>query len=142
MYRSLAVLVVAEGFHRQGQQSWPLFGEHGRDLPLGVRLWLVGQDLEQFERVYPDSWGSFISGAQAVQFMGIVHPPTVAWLAERLGQHVVVNYQKTGREVQAVPSERALRDPDQIARMLSPKKKNQIIWRGNESPHVVNITPD
>jgi len=107
----------------------------------GVRLWLVGQDLEQFERVYPDSWGSFISGAQAVQFMGIVHPPTVAWLAERLGQHVVVNYQKTGREVQAVPSERALRDPDQIARMLSPKNKNQIIWRGNERPMLLKICP-
>src|SRR6202040_1274470 len=63
------------------------------------------------------------------------------WLAERLGQHVVVNYQKMGREVQAVPSERALRDPDQIARMLSPKKKNQIIWRGNERPMLLKICP-
>jgi len=107
----------------------------------GVRLWVVGQDLEQFERVYPDSWGSFISNAQAVQFMGIVHPPTVAWLAERLGQHVVVNYQKTGREVQAIASERALRDPDQITRMLSPKKKNQIIWRGNERAMLLKICP-
>ncbi len=107
----------------------------------GVRLWVVGQDLEQFERVYPDSWGNFISGAQAVQFMGIVHPPTVAWLAERLGRHVVVDYQKTGREVRAIPSERALRDPDQIARMLSPAKKTQIIWRGNERPMLLKICP-
>jgi type IV secretory pathway TraG/TraD family ATPase VirD4 len=107
----------------------------------GVRLWVVGQDLEQFERVYPDSWGSFISGAQAVQFMGIVHPPTVAWLAERLGQHVVVNYQRMGREVREIPSERALRDPDQIARMLSPAKKTQIIWRGNERPMLLKICP-
>jgi len=107
----------------------------------GVRLWVVGQDLEQFERVYPDSWGNFISGAQAVQFMGIVHPPTVAWLAERLGQHVVVNYQKMGREVREIPSERALRDPDQIARMLSPAKKTQIIWRGNERPMLLKICP-
>ena len=44
----------------------------------GVRLWVIGQDLEQFEKVYPDSWGSFIGGAEAVQFMGITHPPTVA----------------------------------------------------------------
>jgi len=107
----------------------------------GVRLWVVGQDLEQFERVYPDSWGNFISGAQAVQFMGIVHPPTVAWLAERLGQHVVVNYQKMGREVREIASERALRDPDQIARMLSPAKKTQIIWRGNERPMLLKICP-
>ena len=65
---------------------------------VGVRLWVIGQDLEQFEKVYPESWGGFIGNAEAVQFMGITHPPTVAWLAERLGQHVVVDYQKMGRE--------------------------------------------
>ena len=47
----------------------------------GVRLWVVGQDLEQFEKVYEKSWGTFIGNAEAVQFMGITHPPTVAYLA-------------------------------------------------------------
>ncbi len=101
---------------------------------VGVRLWVIGQDLEQFEKVDPESWGGFIGNAEAVQFMGITHPPTVAWLAERLGQHLIVDYQKMGQEVREIPSERAVREPDQVARMLSPKKKNQIIWRGSERP--------
>jgi type IV secretory pathway TraG/TraD family ATPase VirD4 len=108
---------------------------------VGVRLWVIGQDLEQFERVYPESWGGFIGNAEAVQFMGITHPPTVAWLAERLGQHQIVDYKKMGREIQEIPSERAVREPDQVARMLSPKKKNQIIWRGSERPMVLKICP-
>ncbi len=108
---------------------------------VGVRLWVIGQDLEQFEKVYPESWGGFIGNAEAVQFMGITHPPTVAWLAERLGQHVIVDYQKVGREIRENRSERALREPDQVARMLSPKKKNQIIWRGSERPMLLKICP-
>jgi type IV secretory pathway TraG/TraD family ATPase VirD4 len=108
---------------------------------VGVRLWVIGQDLEQFEKVYPESWGGFIGNAEAVQFMGVTHPPTVAWLAERLGQHQVVDYEKVGPEIRENKSERALREPDQVARMLSPKKKNQIIWRGSERPLLLKICP-
>src|SRR5579872_2502749 len=108
---------------------------------VGVRLWVIGQDLEQFEKVYPESWGGFIGNAEAVQFMGITHPPTVAWLAERLGQHVVVDYQKVGQEIRENRSERALREPDQVARMLAKDGKNQIIWRGAKRPMVLKICP-
>ena len=108
---------------------------------VGVRLWVIGQDLEQFEKVYPESWGGFIGNAEAVQFMGITHPPTVAWLAERLGQHVVVDYQKVGPEIRENRSERALREPDQVARMLSKDGKNQIIWRGSKRPMLLKICP-
>src|ERR1039458_4455813 len=108
---------------------------------VGVRLWVIGQDLEQFEKVYPESWGGFIGNAEAVQFMGVTHPPTVAWLAERLGQHVVVDYRQMGEETREMPSERALREPDQVARMLSPDKKNQIIWRGSKRPMLLKICP-
>jgi len=108
---------------------------------VGVRLWVIGQDLEQFEKVYPESWGGFIGNAEAVQFMGITHPPTVAWLAERLGEHVIVDYQKVGPEIRENRSERALREPDQVARMLSKDGKNQIIWRGSKRPLLLKICP-
>jgi stage V sporulation protein K len=108
----------------------------------GVRLWVIGQDIEQFEKVYPDSWGTFIGGAEAVQFMGITHPPTVAYIAERLGQHVVVERQTVGKgQVRENASERPVRDPEQIARMLSKDGKNQIIWRGNKRPMLLKICP-
>src|SRR5689334_20222236 len=43
-------------------------------------------------------------------------------------------------------SERPLRDPEQIARMLSPNSKhpgraNQIIWRGNKRPMLLKVCP-
>ena len=108
----------------------------------GVRLWVIGQDIEQFEKVYPESWGSFIGGAEAVQFMGITHPPTVAYIAERLGQHVVIERQQVGGgQVRENASERPLRDPEQIARLLSKDGKNQIIWRGNKRPMLLKVTP-
>src|SRR5437762_11992782 len=35
MDRAFAVLVIAKGLKRQGQQRWSFFGEHGRDLSFG-----------------------------------------------------------------------------------------------------------
>src|SRR3979411_1949357 len=35
VHGAFAILVIAEGFDGQRQQGRPLFGEHGRDLPLG-----------------------------------------------------------------------------------------------------------
>lgn len=108
----------------------------------GVRLWVIGQDIEQFEKVYPDSWGTFIGNAEAVQFMGVTHPPTVAFLAERLGQHQVTSRQDMGEgKFRDLLSERPLRDPDQIARMLAKDNKNQIIWRGSKRPMILKVCP-
>jgi stage V sporulation protein K len=108
----------------------------------GVRLWVVGQDLEQFEKVYEKSWGTLIGNAEAVQFMSITHPPTVAYLAERLGQHVVKKQQDMGQgQFRETEMERAVRDPQQLAMMLDPKRKTQVIWRGSKKPMVLKICP-
>src|SRR5262249_29601454 len=108
----------------------------------GVRLWVCGQDLEQFERVYPESWGGFIGNAEAVQFMGLKHPPTVAWVAERLGEHVITSQQDIGQgQVREVGSERGVRDPAQGAGMLAEDSKNQIVWRGNKRALLLKVCP-
>lgn len=108
----------------------------------GCRLWMIGQDIEQFERVYPDSWGTLIGNAEAIQFMGVTHPPTVAFIAERLAQHVVVTQQDMGDgKTRDFVSERPLRDPDQVARMLAKESKNQIVWYGSKRPMVLKICP-
>jgi stage V sporulation protein K len=108
----------------------------------GVRLWVIGQDIEQFEKVYPDSWGTLIGNAEAVQFMGVSHPPTVAFIAERMGEHVVTTQQDLGEgRVRETSTERALRDPDQIARMIAKDTKNQIVWRAGKPPMLLKICP-
>jgi len=48
----------------------------------GVRLWVIGQDIEQFEKVYPDSWARSSATPKPWSFLGVTHPPTVAFLAE------------------------------------------------------------
>ncbi len=108
----------------------------------GVRLWVIGQDIEQFERVYPDSWGTLIGNAEAVQFMGVSHPPTVAFIAERMGEHVITTQQDMGQGLtREVSSERAVRDPDQISRMIAKDTKNQIVWRAGKPPMLLKICP-
>jgi type IV secretory pathway TraG/TraD family ATPase VirD4/Holliday junction resolvasome RuvABC ATP-dependent DNA helicase subunit len=104
----------------------------------GVRFWAVGQDIEQFKATYPKSWGGFIGGAEAVQFMGVTHPPTVAYIVERLGQHVVTRRAPGG---QRHAQTRALLDADQVARLLEPSRHNQIIWRGNRRPMLLKTAP-
>ena len=108
----------------------------------GVRLWVIGQDIDQFKAVYPKSWKSFIGNAEAVQFMGITHPETVKYIVEDLiGKHVVKKRRREGRGWREVEEERPVRDAEQIGRILSKEHKTQIIWRGSKRPMLLKITP-
>ena len=107
----------------------------------GVRLWVIGQNITQFEAAYPKLWESFIGGAEAVQFMGVKHPSTVDYLVKRLGQHVVMENRKEGEQWRKIVLDKPLLDADQIGRLLSKERKNQIIWRGNKRPMLLKTTP-
>jgi hypothetical protein len=107
----------------------------------GVRLWVVGQDIEQFKAAYPDSWGGFVGGAEAVQFMGITHPETVRFAVELLGKHVVTEIDRFGKQSRRMPVEYPLLDANQLAQMLAPHLKNQIVWRGSRRPMLLKTTP-
>jgi type IV secretion system protein VirD4 len=106
----------------------------------GVRLWVIGQNITQFEAAYPKLWESFIGGAEAVQFMGIKHPSTVDYLMKRLGAHVVMENRREGRERRRIVLDKPLLDAN-TGRLLSKERKNQIIWRGNKRPMLLKTTP-
>jgi stage V sporulation protein K len=107
----------------------------------GVRFWAVGQDIEQFKKVYPDSWGGFIGGAEAVQFMGIKHPDTVKMVVEFLGRHVIQKREGEGQMRRTVNEERNLLDANQVSQILYKERKNQIVWRGDRRPLILKVTP-
>ena len=107
----------------------------------GVRFWVVGQDIEQFRKAYPDSWGSFIGGAEAVQFLGMKHPETVRMVVDFLGRHVVQKREGEGEFRRTVDEERNLLDPNQVSQILYKERKNQIIWRGDRRPLILKVTP-
>lgn len=107
----------------------------------GVRLWVMGQDIEQFEHTYPGTWSSFIGGAEAVQFIGVTHPPTVAYIAERLGTHTVTERVNDGTALRRQQRIWPLLDADQVARLLARERKNQIVWRGSHRAMLLKTTP-
>lgn len=107
----------------------------------GVRFWAVGQDIEQFKKTYPKSWGSFIGGAEAVQFMGIKHPETVKMVVEFLGRHLITRREGEGQFRRNVAEERNLLDANQVSQILYKARKNQIVWRGDRRPLILKATP-
>jgi type IV secretion system protein VirD4 len=104
----------------------------------GVRLWAVGQDISQFQAVYPDVWTGFIGGAEAVQFMGVNHPATVDFIVERLGQWEVLRKSPGGGANREV---RSLLDGEQVSRFLAKKNKNRIVWFGSQRPMKLKLCP-
>lgn len=107
----------------------------------GARFWAVGQDIEQFKKVYPQSWGGFIGGAEAVQVMGVKHAETVDLIVELLGRHVVTETTVEQGKRRRRRIEKPLLDADQLRRILSPERKNEIIWRGNARPMMLRTAP-
>ena len=103
----------------------------------GVRFWALAQDISQLKETYPAAWSGFLGNAEAVQFMGVTHAETVDFISERLGKHVVVS-EKGGHPV---AQERPLLEAEQVGRLLWPKLKNQIVWRGTRKPMLLKATP-
>ena len=104
----------------------------------GVRLWVIGQDLGQFKATYPDTWEGFIGCAQAVQFLSVKHPETVAYLVKLLGEKLIRERTPDGRVIaRPVP----LLDEEQVSRFLEASGKNQIIWRGDQRPLRLKAAP-
>ena len=84
----------------------------------GVRFWVIGQDIEQFRKVYPDSWMGFLGGAEVVQFLSIKDPDTVKMVVEFLSRHVIYKQEGEGQFRRNVAEERNLLDPDQVSQIL------------------------
>jgi type IV secretion system protein VirD4 len=111
-----------------GAETWmPLLRGYG------VRVWIVVQGLQQLVSVYPNTWEGFIANAEAVQFLSNTEPATVAFIKERLGQHVI---RVAGQSYQTW-----VFDEEQIGRYLAPEKKNQIVWFGRRVPMVLKLCP-
>lgn len=51
----------------------------------GMKLWLIFQDLPQLQRIYPESWGSFISNSGVRQFFNVNDPTTADFVSNFIG---------------------------------------------------------
>ena len=110
----------------------------------GVRLLTVGQDIEQYRRVYPESYGGFFGNAEAVFWMGCGHRDTAAYLSGILAKRTRVV--KTGfpfisKNRQPLEREHDLMTADQVKRFLTPRKGNMIVTRFGEPPVKAKVMP-
>lgn len=100
----------------------------------GVRLLGIAQDLEALKRAYPEGWGGLLGNSECTFFMGVGHKATAEYISAELGKSKRV--EKTGRGERATRQtyERELATPDQVQRILAPRKNNMIILRFGERP--------
>jgi type IV secretion system protein VirD4 len=58
----------------------------GQIAGLGVKLWVVLQDLTQLKALYKDRWETFLGNAGVLQFFANNDLETLRWVSERCGQ--------------------------------------------------------
>ena len=73
--------------------------------------------------------------------MGIKHPESVNLIVQLLGRHVITETVVEQKRRHTRKLEKPLLDADQVRRILSPERKNQIIWRGNARPMMLRTAP-
>ena len=87
----------------------------------------VSQNIELMKRHYPNSWKSFVGEADCVFHMGCNHPDNAEFLSKLLGRKTLIETDKhTGRKTRR---DVAVRDPEQLSRMLDPNSERLIVTR-------------
>lgn len=56
---------------------------------MGLRLWLIVQDIGQLKKNYPDSWETILGACGIKQFFGINDLPTAKYLSELMGEEEI-----------------------------------------------------
>ena len=95
---------------------------------MGVTFLGVSQNIELMKKVYPNSWKSFISEADATFWMGGNHPDNAEFLSQQLlgKKTLITTDQRTGHKT---TREVNVMEPEQVARYLDPNSDNLIVTR-------------
>ncbi len=98
----------------------------------GVQLLLVSQDIGHVRAVYPNTWETFFSNADAVFWMACDHEETLAYLTKVLGTMTHREQVKGAR--QPTERERPVMYAEQIKRFLDPARGRVIVTRAGKRP--------
>lgn len=97
---------------------------------MGLLFLGISQNIELMKKVFPKSWKSFISEADACFHMGCNHPDNAQFLSSLLGKITIVEKDRyTGRKTYR---EVAVMEPEQLARFLNPNNDNLIVTRAGD----------
>jgi type IV secretion system protein VirD4 len=72
---------------------------------LGVKLYLVAQDLSQLQGSYPETWQTFLGNSGTVVIFGATDNATLQWAETRLGQTTVLHRSQSDGSYRAMVKE-------------------------------------
>lgn len=114
----------------------------------GVQLLAITVDLGLLKRTYPDEWGTFLGGADAVYWMATKHQETLDYLSKDLGDATIVTKDRPWYKAWMIwrrwyksTHTQPVMTPEQIAKVLAPHKENMITTRYGKRPLLVKTMP-
>lgn len=114
----------------------------------GVQLLAITVDLGLLKRTYPDEWGTFLGGADAVYWMANKHQETLDYLAKDLGEATITKRDRPWYKAWMIwrrwyksTDKHPVMTPEQLAKVLAPHKENMITTRYGKRPLLVKTMP-
>jgi type IV secretory pathway TraG/TraD family ATPase VirD4 len=118
----------------------------------GVQLLAITQDIEKLRDAYPQTYGGFLGGADAVIWMGTNHGESLEFLESSLGGHTITEVHTSGRipgfrRKEKSKSDRPLAYAEQLREFLDPAHGNVIVTRNGpralklKTPHYFKELP-
>lgn len=116
----------------------------GQIAGVGVKLWLVIQDLSQLQRNYADGWETFFSNSGIVQYFGNTDLQTTEYISRSLGQIVLETASigdvtladriRGATGITTTQQSFPLLHPDEIARNFARRHNNQLLMLAGREP--------
>lgn len=118
----------------------------------GIQLLAITQDIEKLRDAYPQTYGGFLGGADAVIWMGTNHSESLEHLEHTLGGHTITEVHRTGwvpgfRKKEKSKADRPLAYAEQLREFLDPAHGNVVVTRGGpralklKTPHYFKELP-
>lgn len=107
----------------------------------GCELIMVAQDIPLLRACYPNEYQNFIGNSSFTCWMTVNEETTLNFLSRSLGKRTRTTTIKQGGETRLQQDERDIITPDQLKRLLAPKRGNMITTRSSARP-LITKRPD
>jgi type IV secretion system protein VirD4 len=139
----IPVLMVLDEFNVLGHMD-SIEKAAGQVAGFGVKLWTILQDVGQIEKLYKESWETFVGNAGVATFFGNADHKTLEYISKKLGRRTFLTPRPSERtEDQAragVPlnrqelREERLLETHEIANLLGREKKSILVMAAERAP--------
>lgn len=136
---TLPVLMVLDEFPILGHMQ-RIETAAGQIASFGVKLWTILQDLTQIQRLYKESWETFVGNAGVLTFFGNADMTTLKYISEKLGSRAykLATPTRAGLSAQ-LGGAPALSENLRVDPLLAPHEVERLLAR--ETERLLVLTP-